>query len=156
MLGAKVRHDRHTNICVQHRCSLCPVTEPDVPSSCPIKVLHLLEVPRFNGNVAWAPRRSGKTTEVIKTARSAARRGERVVIAVPNHQQAELIRNILKEEANEEHIDAMSIRSANNKIGRKDLDLVLVDEVSSLEVEDARRLARLIGARFGGGLSTNV
>jgi len=155
MLSAKRRHDRHTHLCQQHRCSACPATEPDVPSSCPIKVLHLLEVPRFNGNVAYSARRTGKTTEVIKEARKAARSGERVVIAVPNHQQAKRIRDILKREANEEHIDAISINQASKTSGHK-MDLVLVDEVGMVEEDRARRMAREANARFGGGLSTYV
>jgi thymidine kinase len=141
-------------VCHEHSCSLCPATNPDVPSDCPVKILHLLAVRRFGGDLRYAARRSGKTTEIIMEARKAARNVGKAVIVVANAQQERHLKDILRAEAPHEEIEAISIKTPDDKLHGKRAKVVLVDEIEPKDEWEAKEMAYMMEAIYAGGLTT--
>lgn len=156
MIRKKFRVDRHLRICMEHRCSMCPATDPSVPSGCPVKILHLLEVNRFVGSLRVFGRRTGKTTQVIMEARRAAQKGKKAVILVPNRQQEQYLRETLRREAPNEEIEAISINTPESRLAGRRAKVVLVDEISPMDELHAKKIARLLGAEYKGGMTTSM
>jgi len=76
--------ERKIALCVQHRCSKCPLSQTSVPETCEFEMLHLLEVNDHTGKIHAHARQSGKTTKLVQMANEFAKAGYLVSFIVPN------------------------------------------------------------------------
>jgi len=149
-------HSRYIEVCANNACSKCNSTEPFVPGDCPFKILHLLSTGGTlnDGKLMIQPRRSGKTTEVIRHARMRSKIGEKVIIMVGRHQEKRRLERIIQAEAPGEDIVVMSAGSdteVGSLCGRPSVS-ILGDDIDSTQLDRILKSTR--PGAFKGGLTT--
>ena len=132
------KFSRKLQICINKGCGKCPLSKFEVESDdCEYALKHVVSFHK-NGQVQYAPRRSGKTTKIIDMANKCAEYGYPTYLLVPTHQQARLIKSLFGVHKFKVFVAPKDYPAS--KLRGAEAGVVFSDEVSELVASEVQHL----------------
>ena len=127
---------RKIYICLNHKCDRCSFDIKEVPKDCPYRILHALETDTCC--IKAMPRKSGKTSKIVRMANKIASAGYPVYLITMNQSMGKHLQHIGRLDAKVVVIS----QHDSTRLHRYSAGYILFDEIMPEKVEEIMRQAR--------------